>query len=399
MPARVLSACLCVRFSHQRLLQCVVLSLTVWSSSAIAQAQTATTTTLAVSPSTTPVPAKTAVTLTATVLAGATPVHPGLVTFCDSTLSSAPVPSHAPCAILNVAGTAQLTSAGTAVLKFVPGGGSHSYTAVFAGTGTYQTSSSSAQAVTVAQALPYSTTTALTSTGSAGNYTLTATVTVTQRAPPKLGGNVSFVDTTNSNYVLGATPLEAVTAASVIGEAPGSPIPVGSSPLAIAIADFDGDGIADLAVTNQGENTVSILLGDGSGGFAPAGSRVPVGSSPGGMATGDFNGDGFADLAVANFNDNNVTILLGNGSGGFTPAPGSPFSAGSNPTNIAVGDFNGDGIADLATPSYNSSHVTVLLGNGSGGFTPAPGSPFPIGSTPQGISVGDFNGDGIADLA
>ena len=78
----------------------------------------------------------------------------------------------------------------------------------------------------------------------------------------------------------------------------------------------------------------------------------------------------------------NVTVLLGNGPGGFTAAPGSPFSVGSESTSVAVGDFNGDGKLDLAAANSYDSTVTVLLGNGSGGFTSAPGGPFQVGYGP-----------------
>ena len=149
----------------------------------------------------------------------------------------------------------------------------------------------------------------------------------------------------------------------------------------MAVADFNGDGKLDLVTANYGDNfSVSVLLGDGTGGFTAApGSPFMAGSAPGSVAVGDFNGDGKPDLAVAHNSSNNVTVLLGNGSGGFTAAPGSPFPAGSGPDSVAVGDFNGDGKPDLAIANYIDSTVTVLLGNGAGGFTPAPGSPFPVG--------------------
>ena len=185
-------------------------------------------------------------------------------------------------------------------------------------------------------------------------------------------------------------------------EGPGSPFAVQSPSLSVAVGDFNCDGIQDLAVTSR-NGEVSVLLGNGAGGFTPAtGSPFAAGPVPFSVAVGDFNGDGIQDLAVANFKatdgGNTITVLLGNGLGGFTPGPGSPFSAGGGTTSIAVGDFNGDGIDDLAAANFYDFNVTVLLGNGLGGFTPAPGSPFPVSSTPNSIAVGDFNGDGIQDL-
>ena len=83
----------------------------------------------------------------------------------------------------------------------------------------------------------------------------------------------------------------------------------------------------------------------------------------------------------------------------FAPGPGSPFAAGSAPVAIATGDFNGDGLLDAVVANQNSNTVTVLLGNASGGFTPATASPFKVGTAPLSVAVADFNGDGHADLA
>ncbi|HEY6376298.1 MAG TPA: Ig-like domain repeat protein [Edaphobacter sp.] len=354
------------------------------------RAQTTTTTTLAVSPSTSPLAPQTVVTLTATVTAGGTAVHPGLVTFCVAT---AP-----PCVGLAVLGTAQLTSAGTAALRFFPGIGSQSYIAIFAGTTAYATSTSSAQAVTVSPPATFPTTTAITSSGSVGAYTLTATVVGTGNATLGPTGSVSFIDTTNSNSV-GTVTLGSPTLGHRFANATGSPIGVGELPVGVAVGDFNGDGHADLAVSNS-DSTISILLGNGSGGFAPApGSPVTVGAVPYGVAVGDFNGDGHADLAVVNTDSGTVTILLGNGSGGFSSAPGSPVAVGTNPYLVAVGDFNGDGNADLAVTNFTSNNVSILLGDGSGGFTQPSGSPIAVGGGAYGVAVGYFNGDGHADLA
>jgi hypothetical protein len=176
----------------------------------------------------------------------------------------------------------------------------------------------------------------------------------------------------------------------------------GSSPVAVAAGDFNGDGKTDLAVANTGNATipgsssVTVLLGNGDGTFSPAAS-LATDLNPTSIAVGDFNGDGNADLAVANYSSNTVTLLLGNGDGTFSATALSP-ATGNSPYAIVVGDFNGDGRADLATVNLGSRTVTVLLGNGDGTFTAASMSPA-TGENPDSIAVGDFNGDGKADMA
>jgi hypothetical protein len=170
---------------------------------------------------------------------------------------------------------------------------------------------------------------------------------------------------------------------------------------AIAVGDFNHDGNADLAVTSGGDNTLIILLGHGDGTFTPAsGSPISVGTFPEAVRIGDFNSDGLLDLAVANAKDNTVSILLGNGDGTFTPAGGSPVSVGGFPFFLAVADFNGDGIADIAVSNQSDSTESILLGKGDGTFTQASGSPIPsFNYNPGQVVAADFNGDGVVDLA
>ena len=348
-------------------------------------AAAATSTTLAVTSAGAPVTSVASgamVTLTAAVDAGSTKLTTGQVRFCDAAATY--------CEDSHLLGTAQLTSAGTAVLKFVPSMGSHSYKAVFLGTNGEEASFSNTSDLTVTAA---TTTTIAQSGDPADGYTLTATVQGQGLLAPT--GDVSFIDTTNGNTSLGSATL-GQSKMTLNWQNPGSPA-TGNNPVSIAIGDFNGDGIPDLAVVNETPSTLTILLGNGDGTFTATAESPQTGSYPSTVAVGDFNGDGIADLAVANWGTNSLTILLGNGDGTFTASAMSP-QTGSGPSSIAVGDFNGDGIPDLAVANASSNSVTILLGNGDGTFTPSAMSP-QTGRNPESIRTADFNGDGIQDIA
>jgi len=174
--------------------------------------------------------------------------------------------------------------------------------------------------------------------------------------------------------------------------------PAADQPSQVAVGDFNDDGKLDLAISNSGNNTASVFLGDGTGNFTLA-SSIVVGSQPSGVAIGDFNGDGKLDLAVANGGDNTVSIFLGDGTGNFTLV--STPAVGNTPNFIVVADLNHDGKLDLATTNWNDGTLSILLGDGTGHFTladsPVTGSG--PGSGPNPMAVGDFNHDGNLDFA
>jgi type II secretory pathway component GspD/PulD (secretin) len=178
------------------------------------------------------------------------------------------------------------------------------------------------------------------------------------------------------------------------GAFPRTDFPVGHSPTSIAVADFNGDGKLDLAVTNEGDNTVSILLGNGDGTFQSP-TSVATRVAPDAIVTADFNADGKADLAVANVSDNTISILLGNGDGTFTA--GTTITGIKSPVAMVTGDFRNIGRADLAVLDQADGLVSVLLGNGDGTFA----NPIDttVGMTPSALVTGDFNGDGKLDVA
>jgi VCBS repeat protein len=184
--------------------------------------------------------------------------------------------------------------------------------------------------------------------------------------------------------------------------APGSPFPAGRSPNDVALGDFNRDGRLDVAFANHQEKYLTVLLGDGRGGLVPA-PRSPfaVGVRPHthGVATGDFDGDGNLDLVTESWGTDQVEVLFGDGKGGFR-VPGTFFSVGKHPyQRLRVADLNGDGKADIITTNLEGDDVTILLADGRGTFRQPPGSPFPCGDSPFNLAVGDVNGDGKPDLA
>ena len=169
-----------------------------------------------------------------------------------------------------------------------------------------------------------------------------------------------------------------------------------NTPTSLTTGDFNHDGNLDVAVANTGDDTVSILLGNGSGALTPLGAPIPVGHDPEAIRAGDLNSDGYSDLVVANYLDGTVTALLNNQNGTFTASTISVGSgADSGPQALAI---NGSGASLLlAVANYSDDTVSVMHSNGSGGFGAQ--TIISVGKGPDDVNFADLNGDGIPDLA
>jgi len=377
----------------QALLFCLVVLITTMH----ARSAVTTTTSLALTSGSNPVTTLSAgntVTLTATVSAGTSAVTVGQVNFCDATAAG--------CTDIHLLGTAQLTAAGTASIKLLPSIGSHSYKAVFAGTlhGTLITTGSTSATATLTVTGIWPSLTNLSVSGNPGNYTLTATSGGSGNAAPT--GSISFVDTSKNTAVLDSAPLVADTAGLNFLYSPSFPPPPNQSAIlsfpSLAAGDFNGDGVPDIAQATSAPVALVTFLGDGHGNFPLAVnsdlSKLPSDLTLYVIGTGDFNGDGFADLLVGDSSSQTITVLLGDGTGAFKPAASTAIGGAFE--SIAIADFNGDGIPDVAVANTTANLITLFLGKGDGTFTAA--STPPVASSNNTIASGDFNGDGIPDL-
>jgi hypothetical protein len=374
------------------------------------------------------VPAGTLVTLSVKVTSSGDPVGPGgEIVFCDA---------EAPhCEDMAILGRAQLTSRGVATLAWRPAIGAHRIKAVFQSANMFAGSDSAIRSLAVTGSYPTTTTLA------EHNDALTSTVSTRGELSPT--GEVDIVEASDQTDVVASArlrgrqtvltlaPISSAaqfggTTGIVTGDINGDGIPdavtangngsvtvflgkgdgtfvlkstldVGLYAYEVSIGDFNSDGKPDLAVTDAGENgigMVTVFLGNGDGSFTQK-YTAPTGGLPAAMANGDFNGDGIPDLAIADF-AGKLTILLGNGDGTFANKVSMSLPSGYSST-IAVSDLNGDGIPDLVLPGLLGNCVIVLLGKGDGTFGPA--SQFGVGGFPTSAVTADFNGDGIPDIA
>jgi hypothetical protein len=170
----------------------------------------------------------------------------------------------------------------------------------------------------------------------------------------------------------------------------------------MVIGDFNHDGLADMAEAvpaagkNSGTAVLTISLGQADGSFKQIASMPLPGRNPTDIVVGDFNQDGTPDLLVGD-DDGTLTLFVGDGTGRMVSA--GTVARVSSVVSIAVGDFNHDGVLDVAVSDWRASNVAILLGTGKGSLRSVGSFPLRMaGKTPH-VTVADFNGDGLPDLA
>lgn len=175
----------------------------------------------------------------------------------------------------------------------------------------------------------------------------------------------------------------------------GTPIPLGEVSQSIAVADFNNDGRADCAVVcpNSASNGLQVFLGSGAAAFSPSFSSSLTGAQF--VVAARFNNDSNTDLAVT-YGSTDLAVLFGDGAGGFTPAAGSPFSLQADSGALAAADLTGDALADIAAVENVVSGVSVLVNDGTGNFSR---TTFAVANRPSDIAIGNINGDAWPDIA
>ena len=329
------------------------------------------------------------ITLKASVTTDDQPATGGTVTFLDG---------QTPLGSIQVVGNNPALGhrTGTAVLTTILAPGDHSLVAMYGGTAhSPDIVKSRRVSATITGTTPSSTTLAATPNPQhPQNYDFTATVTGLGLLTPSQGVKVRDI---TASVNLGVAPLDPFSVIHGFGRA--EVVPASGGPAQAAIADLNADGFADVATANAdfSVSSIGVLLGNGDGTFrSPV--TYPTGVFTSGILVADFNQDGIPDIAAmsqGSGSDGDVSMFLGNGDGTFQ----NPIvnNLGIFPVAIVAGDFDRDGALDIASIDYFAASVYISLGNGDGTFkSPVP---YSVGSGPYSIASADFNNDNFADLA
>ena len=163
---------------------------------------------------------------------------------------------------------------------------------------------------------------------------------------------------------------------------------------AITSADFNGDGVADLAVANANLTSVSVMINKGNGLFELK-VEYNLGYTSRDIISPDLNNDGWPDLALANETSDKISVMLNDGYGNFNLS--GNYDVGVKPQSLSTSDFNGDGYLDIAVSNYTSNTLTVLMNSGNGTFPDTVN--YAVGTSPSCVTTADLNDDGFVDIA
>jgi hypothetical protein len=238
--------------------------------------------------------------------------------------------------------------------------------------------------------------------------TTSSNTNITATAPVGATHQPITVTTNNRTAYSLRSFLPTFTGAALISSSSFTPkvdFTTGNTPAKVAVSDIDGDGKADLVITNTGSHTVSVFRNTSTTGSITPGSFAPkldftASMSPAGLAVSDINADGKPDLAVIGTQNQVVDIFRNTSTvGAVSFAPRVTRPAQSMPTAVAIGDLDNDGKADLAISSDSSAVVVVLRNTGSGStisFTQA--ANLSVGDVTSDVWIGDLDDDGKADV-
>ena len=198
-------------------------------------------------------------------------------------------------------------------------------------------------------------------------------------AAAAMGDNLMIVHLGNGDGTFGAAAIYAM----------------GQDPTAIVLGDFDGDGDLDAATVTESYGSVYVRLNDGTGVF-PTSNQYAAGSQPQDLAVGDLDGDGILDLAVADSGWDRLQFMKGGGDGSFTRVQQLDIGAGTNPFAVDLGDLDGDGWLDAVVACQGTDCVAACRNTGGAFAAPAFHA---VGDQPWAIAVADLDGDGNLDAA